>query len=114
MTEPVAQNFVIGLKRSSLEGRLIFACPHCQAPGVFHKSQHIREGWPGCFDPTRDQQPVGRICPNCKKPRSKDQDLGELKASLPLWVWKTVLGIKWLIVGARNIQGHFRRHKPCS
>jgi hypothetical protein len=110
MNKPIeaGQNFTIGITRSSLEGKLIYACKHCRAPGVYHNSEHIKAGWPGCYDPTRDGQPVGDVCPNCLRLRSGDKNLGELKASIPLWVWNTVLGFKRLVVGTRKLQSRFR------
>lgn len=101
---PQEEAFTIGLKRSSLEAVLIHACPHCQAPGVYSADASIEKGWPGCYDPSRVQEPVGDTCPNCNKQRKPNKDLGELQASLPLWIWNSVLGVKRLIIGFRSLK----------
>lgn len=95
-TKPVSHDdtFTLGLKRSSLEGRVLLACPTCGAPGVYSDHESIMRGWSGCYDPARAQQPVGDVCPNCNCRRSPDRDLGEMQASIPLWMWKTILVLK--------------------
>ncbi len=96
MTEPsTSENtMVLGVRRQVLEGKIIRACPHCQAPGVYSDHISIQMGWPKCFDLTRVQQPVGDTCPQCGKSRLPDKELGELQASLPLWMWKMILFLK--------------------
>jgi len=51
-------------------------------------------GWPGCYDPARAQMPVGDVCPNCNCSRVPDDDRGELQASMPLWLWNTIIFLK--------------------
>lgn len=97
-----SQTITLGLTRKSLHAIRIHACPHCQAPGLFKKDEYNKQHWPGCYDPTRFNEPVGDTCPNCQKKRNKDHDLGELCASMPKWIWLCVLGFKWcLIMGKR-------------
>jgi hypothetical protein len=100
----------IGLTRKSLEATVIRACRFCQAPGTYVAHESIKIGWPGCYvtdnDPLKGQ-PVGKICPNCMRPRAASlvENHGELSASLPRWLWRTVLGFKWIILKAV----HFKR-----
>jgi hypothetical protein len=75
----------LGLTRKSLEGTVIYACPQCGAPGVLHGV------------------PVGDVCWQCGGSRRKDRYLGELSASLPLWIWKAVLGAKWCLLKSMNL-----------
>jgi len=69
---------VLGITRKSLEAVVIYACPHCGAPGI------------------RDGAPVGDVCPQCNGKRRRDRNLGELTASMPLWLWHCVLAFKWV------------------
>jgi DNA-directed RNA polymerase subunit RPC12/RpoP len=80
----VGHNITLGLTRKSLHATVIRACPHCGAPGV------------------KDQKPVGAICPNCGNKRLPDRNLGELAASMPIWIWNLVLACKWLWVQLRT------------
>jgi hypothetical protein len=91
-------NVTLGLTRKSLEAIKIHACPNCGAPGVYRNDQRTLDSWPGCYSPTMHSQPVGATCPNCKMPRSKDKNLGELAASMPKWIWMCVLGFKWALI----------------
>jgi hypothetical protein len=102
-------NLTLGLTRSSLEGRRVFACKQCLAPGVYKKDIVIRDGfesidartkggWPKLYDPMRDGQPVGDICPQCGAKRPSDDSQRELAGSFPLWVWNIALGFKWLLI----------------
>jgi predicted RNA-binding Zn-ribbon protein involved in translation (DUF1610 family) len=75
----------LGLTRKSLEGTVIYACPQCGAPGVWNGVQ------------------VGEICPFCGAKRNRDKFLGELSASLPLWIWKAVLGAKWCLIKSMKL-----------
>ena len=92
------QNVVFGVTRKSLEGVLIHACPHCEAPGVYKSDARTREHWPGCWRADALNQPVGAFCPNCGKRRRRDKDLGELTSSMPRWLWRCILGVKWCVV----------------
>ena len=74
----------LGLARKSLEATVIYACPQCGAAGVLNG------------------RPVGEVCPQCGGLRRKDRFLGELAASLPLWLWKLVLASKWCLVKAMS------------
>jgi hypothetical protein len=95
-----------GITRKSLEGVLIHACPHCNAPGVYKCDQHTLQQWPGCWAPERPfrlggpahNQPVGDYCPNCHKRRIKDLNMGELTSSMPFWIWRSILAIKWCVI----------------
>lgn len=66
------------------------ACPHCQAPGVWTSSEHIRNSrWSACFvdqGASLDGEPVGDKCPSCGKSRGPGliERLGE--------VWNRVFG----------------------
>jgi hypothetical protein len=85
MSEQRNQTITLGLTRKSLEGIVIYACPQCGVPGVLNG------------------KPVGEVCPSCGAKRTRDRFLGELSASLPLWIWKAVLGIKWCLVKSMNL-----------
>ena len=93
-------SITFGLTRKSLEGVLIHACPHCEAPGVFKNDARMRELWPGCWSSSLEDfnRPVGDICPNCGKRRRNNKDLGELTASIPRWLWQCLLWFKWCII----------------
>jgi len=91
-------NITFGITRKSLEAVLIHACPHCEAPGVFQWDTRTHELWPGCWRPSEKGRPVGRICPNCGHVRERDKDLGELTASMPRWLWRSILGLKWCVI----------------
>lgn len=93
-----AESMVFGITRKSLEARIIFACSICRAPGAYSDAEPIKQGWPGCYDAERAGQPVGNKCPNCGGLRPDDLDKGELKASIPMWLWKAIAGAKWLFV----------------
>jgi len=84
VTQAPEHRITLGLTRKSLEGTVIHACPQCGGPGVLHG------------------RPVGDICPLCGAKRIKDRFLGELSASLPLWLWKTVLAAKWCLLKAMS------------
>ena len=94
----VKSSIVFGLTRKSLEATVIHACPHCEAPGIYKRDERTRQLWPGCWWPDGDNKPVGDICPNCNKRRRKDNNLGELTASMPKWLWRSILGIKWCMI----------------
>lgn len=106
MTEPAENlnNVVLGLHRNSLEGKVIYACPHCGGPGAYSGHISIANGWIGCYDRDRAGQPVGDICPNCNKARLPDLDKGELKASIPLWLWNLINSLKRFYVRTLNIK----------
>jgi len=91
-------NITFGITRKSLEAVLIHACPHCEAPGVYKNDARTMQLWPGCYDPKRNNKPVGRACPNCGSTRARDKDLGELTASMPRWLWRSILGLKWCVI----------------
>src|SRR5262245_24660020 len=91
-------SLVLGITRKSLEATFVHACPHCDAPGLYKDDEHNRQHWPGIVDAKRVGHPVGDICPNCGKPRRENRDLGELTASMPLWIWNTVLAAKWCML----------------
>lgn len=93
---------VFGISRKSLEATVIHACPHCGAPGVFRDDDRTRINWPGCWSRKYINRPVGSICPNCHKYRRKDHDLGELTASMPRWLWRCILGVKWCAIKLRG------------
>jgi len=84
LTDAREHQITLGLTRKSLEGVVIYACPQCGAPGVFNG------------------RPVGDVCPQCGGLRRKDRFLGELSASLPLWLWKLVLAAKWCLLKGMN------------
>lgn len=93
------QTVTLGLTRKSLEAVVIHACPHCEAPGVYKADDRTRQLWPGCWKPSINySEPVGDVCPNCGKRRSKNKNLGELTASMPRWLWNCILGFKWCVV----------------
>lgn len=94
----VGQTITLGLTRKSLHATVIHACPHCEAPGVFKDDERTQTLWPGCYDLKKHGDPVGDVCPNCQKPRRKDLHLGELCASMPIWIWWCVLGFKWCLI----------------
>ena len=94
----VGHTITLGLTRKSLHATVIHACPHCEAPGVYKGDQRTRELWPGCHNIDRVNQSVGEQCPNCGKPRRKDLALGELCASMPLWIWNAALILKWCLI----------------
>jgi hypothetical protein len=91
-------NISFGISRKSLEAVKIHACPCCRAPGVFKNDQRTRTFWPGCWREKARNEPVGDICPNCGAPRTANKNLGELTASMPLWIWKCILGVKWCVI----------------
>jgi hypothetical protein len=88
----------LGLTRKSLEATVIKACPKCQAPGCYSNAETIRFGWPACYAVARNGESVGAICPQCGEPRPPDVPLGELSASMPRWLWRVILGVKWCII----------------
>jgi hypothetical protein len=96
-------NMTLGVSRKALEGRVIFACRNCGAPGTYQDAPSIRDGWPACYDPSRHSQPVGDICPQCGARRPDDLNKGELQASMPLWLWHAILGFKWLLIRCRRV-----------
>jgi len=86
-TSPTNHQVVMGAKRvQNLHAIRIYACPHCQAPGVWKSLsdpnvEYFREKWAGVLiaeDDERVNQPVGDICPNCNASREEvpDEDLG--------------------------------------
>jgi len=91
-------NLTFGITRKSVEGLLVHACPHCGAPGLYKADEHNAKHWPGVINIHKVNQPVGDTCPNCQKSRRPPQDLGELTASMPLWIWNTILGFKWCVL----------------
>ena len=97
MTE-VGQTITLGLTRKSLEAIVIHACPNCDAPGVYKADERTLRFWPGCYDEKKVNQPVGKLCPNCNMRRKRDRNLGELTASMPLWLWRCVLAFKWCLI----------------
>ncbi len=68
--------FAVG-PRLTQERTLISKCRKCGAPGCYHDHDSIKEGWPGCYDPERVNQPVGNVCPNCNSRRPRDVKVGE-------------------------------------
>jgi len=42
-------------------------------------------------------------CPQCGGLRRKDRFLGELSASLPLWLWQAVLALKWCAIKSMKL-----------
>jgi len=101
---PAKANLTFGVTRKSLEASVIHACPHCEAPGLYRDDQRTRELWPGCFDEKRANRPVGDVCPNCQKSRRPDLGLGELTASMPLWIWNCILAAKWCALKVMSIR----------
>ena len=97
MTEQ-AHTITLGLTRKSLEATVIHACPHCEAPGIYKSDERTLKLWPGCYNPTLHDKAVGLKCPNCGKQRRRDLELGELSASMPLWIWTTALVFKWCLI----------------
>jgi hypothetical protein len=93
-----AHNITLGLTRKSLHAIVIHGCPHCEAPGLYKADAYTEQHWPGCFLPAMHNRPVGDVCPNCRKPRRADRNLGELCASMPLWLWTAALAFKWCLV----------------
>jgi hypothetical protein len=91
-------NIAFGITRKSLEAVLVHACPHCEAPGIYKADDRTADRWPGCWNPARNNRPVGDVCPNCNRPRKKDKNLGELTASMPRWMWNCILGFKWCVI----------------
>jgi hypothetical protein len=63
--------------RLTQKRELVPKCDHCSSPGVYHNHESIKQGWPGCYDPFRYQQPVGLVCPNCNMLRPDNVSLGE-------------------------------------
>lgn len=104
MTEQ-AHTITLGLTRKSLHATVIHACPHCEAPGIFKDDARTKELWPGCHDPARHNQSVGAKCPNCGKDRRRDLNLGELCASMPLWIWQCALVLKWCLIKGKILFG---------
>jgi hypothetical protein len=100
--KPLETNITFGISRKSLEAIKIFACKNCEAPGIYKNDPRTAQNWPGCFDPSRNNQPVGATCPNCGKSRGSDQNLGELTASMPRWIWHIITGFKWCLVKSIN------------
>src|SRR5262245_32919526 len=92
------KSVVFGITRKSLEAVVVHACPKCEAPGVYKMDDRTKQFWPGAYDPKRNNEPVGAICPNCGAQRSRDRQLGELSASMPKWIWYAILGVKWCVV----------------
>ena len=99
----VGHTITLGLTRKSLEATVIHACPHCEAPGVYKSDKRTFDLWPGCYDLIKHGQPVGNICPNCKKPRRKDLELGELCASMPRSIWLAVLAFKYCLIKSMTL-----------
>ena len=102
-----AVNFRIGLRRLAWEGTVIRACRKCQAPGVYLNDPSIQAQWPKCFDPTIMpglRMPVGPTCPQCGAKRPRDEDLGELSASMPRWLWRFILLVKRAIIAVISIR----------
>jgi hypothetical protein len=100
---PKAGGVVFGITRKSLEGMVIRACPHCEAPGTYKDDVRTIENWPGCFSNEKAGQLVGDICPNCNKKRKPNEHRGELTASMPLWIWYCILAAKWCVVSFKNL-----------
>lgn len=99
-------NVTLGLTRKSLEATIIRACRKCGAPGVASSSDYVKANWPGCYDPSvlpGYSRPVGDICPNCQARRPRNEDQGELAASMPKWLWRLVLGFKWCLIQVKTI-----------
>jgi len=51
----------------------ILACS-CGAPGAYHS----RKDEPRCYDPNRNDEHVGAICPCCGAKRPADKPLGKI------------------------------------
>jgi ribosomal protein L32 len=108
MTPPTEREhrLALGLRRKSLEAKVVRACQNCGAPGVYSDAPSIETGWPGCYDPVRAQmeetRPVGSVCPNCGAGRPGDEGLGEISASIPKWVWATILSLKGALLWLRS------------
>lgn len=66
------------IRKQSVHAVVLRACGQCGAPGAYSKEKRVQDGWPGCYDPTRDQQPVGAVCPNCKALRPSPEVKGEI------------------------------------
>jgi predicted RNA-binding Zn-ribbon protein involved in translation (DUF1610 family) len=94
----VEKNITLGLTRKSLEAIVIHACPKCEAPGVYKNDLRTHALWPGCWNPTMNNKPVGDVCPNCGHRRRGDSNLGELTSSIPRWLWRCILGFKWCVI----------------
>ena len=100
-------NFRIGIRRLAWEGTVIRACRKCQAPGVYMNDPSLAERWPACVDVTMmpgDRKPVGDICPQCGAKRPRDEELGELSASMPRWLWRLILLFKRAIIAVISIR----------
>ncbi len=103
----------LGLHRKSLHATKVLACRKCGAPGRFLSHESIRKGWPGCYDaslPASHSEPVGDFCPNCGAARPKDDDLGEVNADIPLWLWKCILAFKWLLIRYKRLRTRSNLH----
>lgn len=96
-------DFSLGFTRRSLEGTIVRACRSCQAPGLYSSADSIKDGWPACYDPKRNGQPVGDVCPQCGALRPANEFRGELSANIPKFVWLMILGLKWCIVRWKNL-----------
>lgn len=105
MTEQTS-NISFGISRKSLEAVKIHACPHCEAPGVYRDDERTRSLWSGCWDPAKKGRPVGNVCPHCGCNRTKDKNLGELTASMPLWLWRCILAVKWCVIRLVTLKQH--------
>ncbi len=98
MSEQVGSSITLGIRRLALEARVIKACNQCGAPGAYKNHPSIQSGWPGCYDPKRDGREVGPRCPNCGAKRPSDENLGEVQASMSMWLWRLILGFKWVLL----------------
>lgn len=103
MSTQQSSNVRLGISRKSLEGTVIRACRVCQAPGTYSNSNVIKVGWPECYNPDRAGQSVGSVCPRCGERRPDVESLGELSATMPMFIWKCVLAVKWLLVTFKTI-----------
>ena len=100
-------SLTLGLTRKSLEATLVYACPHCGAPGVYKSDEYHKEFYPGCWDPKIEQgasRPVGDTCPNCKGKRKPNLYKGELSGSMPKWVWQIILAFKWCLIKVLTVR----------
>src|SRR4029077_18639462 len=102
MAEQTA-SVTLGLNRKTLEGTIIYACRECNAPGCFSNDPSIKVGWPACYDPLLNGQPVGDTCPQCGAKRPMDKYLGELTSSMPRWLWSLVLAFKWVVIKLKTM-----------
>src|SRR5262245_24470608 len=61
------------VSRQAWQATVLRACRNCGAPGHWHATYGVN---PGCYDPSRNGQPVGPICPQCGAERPPDEPQG--------------------------------------